>query len=290
MVSFKAVFIASVIGVSLTAAVLAQQAPEAAQTKPAAQTHPPAQAQPAPQPTAARGPDYVEEKGFKVRMFEIKYLDPIALARTVSALGSGFKGATVSTNPGFRMLTVRDFPENIAAMEEAIKRLDIPEAPRPDIEFHIHILIASDAGTGSDEVPAELNDAIRQMKATLKYKSYGLMTSSILRTKEGLGRVENSGVAQSNLFSVEKPQGNPIFYNYTIQQPPLDSRAPATIQISEFRFSMRFPVTLGVSNIQYENVGFFTPVSFREGEKIIVGTTTVGDKGLVVVLSAKLIK
>jgi len=104
--------------------------------------------------------------------------------------------------------------------------------------------------------------------------------------------VENSGVAQSNLVSVEKPQGNPIFYNYTIQQPPLDPRATAqpTIQISEFRFSMRFPVTLGVSNIQYENVGFFTPVSFREGEKIIVGTTTVGDKGLVVVLSAKLIK
>src|SRR2546425_11837577 len=100
MVSFKAVFIASVIGVLLTAPVLRQQAPDAAQTKPAAQTRPPAQAQPAPQPTAARGPDYVEEKGFKVRMFEVKYLDPIALARAVSALGSGFKGATVSTNPG----------------------------------------------------------------------------------------------------------------------------------------------------------------------------------------------
>lgn len=248
-------------------------------------------AQPATAP-AAKGPDYVEEKGFKGKTFDIKYRDPLSLLRAIQPLGSGFKGATMSSNQDFRTLTVRDFPENIATIEEAIKRLDTPESPRPDIEFHVHVLIASDAATGSSEFPAELTDVIKQMKATLKYKSYALMTSSIQRTKAGMSRVENNGVVESKLFSVERPQGNPIFYNWSLQQPTLDTRSSGgtTIQMNEFRFSMRVPIALGPSNIQYENVGFQTPVSLRDDEKIIVGTTTMGDKGLVVVVSAKLLK
>ncbi|HEY3137886.1 MAG TPA: secretin N-terminal domain-containing protein [Blastocatellia bacterium] len=293
MFSIKArIITAAFLGLSFAAEAFAQQAPEAAQTRQPAQTHTPAATQPAPQPSVAKEPEYVEEKGFKGRIFEIKYLDPTGLARVIQPLGSGFKGATISTSPGFRTLTVRDFPENIAAMEEAIKRLDVPEAPRADIEFHVHILIASDANIAADEVPAELNDVIKQLKATLKYKSYALMTSSILHAKERVGVVNSNGVAESKLFSLERPQGNPIFYQYTLGWPSQDSHSPGgtAIQLSEFRFSMRIPLALGTSNIQYENVGFQTPVSLREGEKVIVGTTTLGDKGLVVVLSAKLIK
>lgn len=245
-----------------------------------------------PQPAvAARGPDYVEEKGFKGRIFEIKYRDPMGIIRVIQPLGSGFKGATMSYNQEFRTLTVRDFPENIAAIEEAIKRLDVAEAPRPDIEFRVHVLIASDAPTSAGEVPAELSEVLKQMRATLKYKDYTLMTSAIQRTKEGLGRVENNGVVESKLFSLERPQGSPIFYNYIFLQPSLDSRTAGgpTIQINEFRFSMRIPLALG-NSIQYENVGFQTPVSLRDGEKVIVGTTTMGDKGLVVVVTARVLK
>jgi hypothetical protein len=42
--------------------------------------------------------------------------------------------------------------------------------------------------------------------------------------------------------------------------------------------------------IQYEHIGFNTPVSVREGEKVVVGTTSMGDKGLIVVLSAKVLR
>jgi hypothetical protein len=118
------------------------------------------------------------------------------------------------------------------------------------------------------------------------------MTSSIQRAKEGLGRVESNGVVESKLFSLsEKAQGNPIFYSYTLYQPSLDrTSGGSTIQMNEFRFSMRIPLALGNPNIQYENVGFQTPVSLRDGERVIVGTTTMADKGLVVVLSARVLK
>src|SRR5713226_8221597 len=110
---------------------------------------PTATAQPAP---TAKSPDYVEEKGFKGKIFEIKYRDPYGLLQVIRPLGSGFKGATISVEQAFKTLTVRDFPENIAAIEEAIKRLDMPEAPRSDIEFTIHVLIATNAEFISTDV------------------------------------------------------------------------------------------------------------------------------------------
>ena len=255
---------------------------------------PAATAQPAP---TAKSPDYVEEKGFKGKIFEIKYRDPYGLLQVIRPLGSGFKGATISVEQAFKTLTVRDFPENIAAIEEAINRLDKPEAPRPDIEFTIHILIATNAesiprdarGTFTD-FPPELSDVIKQLQSTLRYKSYGMMTSAIHRAKEGPSGVSNSGVAESVLFSNVPTPPNPIFYEYSLERISIDSATgTSTVQVGGFRFSMRVPLSLG-SNVQYQNVGFGSPVSLRQGEKVVVGSTTMGDKGLIVVVSAKVLK
>jgi hypothetical protein len=52
---------------------------------------------------------------------------------------------------------------------------------------------------------------------------------------------------------------------------------------------MRVPLNLGTS-VQYQNVGFRSPVGLRQAERVVVGSTTMGDKGLVVVVSAKVLK
>jgi len=59
--------------------------------------------------------------------------------------------------------------------------------------------------------------------------------------------------------------------------------------VGNFHFNMRVPVNIG-SVVQYQNVGFRSPVGMKPGEKVVVGSTTMGDKGLVVVVSAKLLK
>lgn len=245
---------------------------------------------PTPAAAAPKTTEYVQEKGFKGKIFEIKYRDPFGLLQVIRPLASGFKGATMSVERDYRTITVRDFPENIATIEEAIKRLDTPEAPRPDIEFSVHVLIASNSAGGSEDYPAELGDVVKQLKTALKYKSYALMTSGIHRAKEGPGGVGNSGVAESNLFSSVPTPPNPIFYEYSLESISIDSGSgAATVQIGGFRFNMRVPLNLG-SSVQYQNVGFRSPVGLRQGEKVVVGSTTMGDKGLVVVVSAKLLK
>lgn len=246
---------------------------------------------PQPAPAAApREPEYVQDKGFKSKVFEVKNRDPRELANVMRALGSGFRGAAISANDEFNTITVRDFPENLAVIEEAIKRLDSPMAPHPDIELHIHILVASNAANASNEHPAELNEVIKQLQGTLAYKSYTLMASAIQRAKES-GRVSgNSGVADPKLFNVDVPAGNLIFYDYALDSISIQAGAVGEnkMQVSNFIFNMKIPLNLG-NSIQYQSVGFRTPVSVREGEKVVVGTTTMGDKGLIVVLSARMI-
>jgi|GEM_PF-319334 len=248
------------------------------------------QATPTPSP---RGPEYVEEKGFKTKIIEIKYRDPNGVRQVIANLGSGFKGAVISSNNDFRTLTIRDFPENIAVIEEAVKRLDAPASAHPDIELHIHVIIASSTPTSTEELPAELTDVVKQLQGTLRYKSYGVMASSVHRASEGGQGVSNNGVAESKLFNVSTPGGNPIFYQYVLS--PLSVRdgvGGASIEIGRFQFSMRIPLNLGgaTTQIQYDNVGFNTPVTIRENEKVVVGTTTMGDKGLIVVVTAKILK
>src|SRR5215471_7158048 len=94
-------------------------------------------------PTPASSDNYVTNSGFKNRVFDVHNRTPEELVSVLKLLTSGFKGAQLSPNNEFRTITVRDFPENIAAVEEALKRLDKPEAPRPDIELRLHVLVAS---------------------------------------------------------------------------------------------------------------------------------------------------
>ncbi|MEK6302687.1 MAG: hypothetical protein AABO41_18400 [Acidobacteriota bacterium] len=242
----------------------------------------------APSQPAAKSPEYVEEKGFKGRVFEIKYRDPIGLLGVIRPLGSGFKGANFSVDREFKTLTVRDFPENIAAIEEALKRLDIAEGPRPAIEFSVHVLIATSSPGEAEDYPAELGDVVKQLKAALKYKSYTMMTSAIHRTKEGAG-VENSGVAESKLFAAVPTAPSPIFYDYQLGGISIETGSGSPVVQTDFRFNMRVPLNLGTS-VQYQNIGFRSPVSLRQGERVVVGSTTMGDKGLVVVVSTKVAK
>jgi hypothetical protein len=251
--------------------------------------------QPAPA-ASAQGDSYVSEKGFRSRVFEVKHRDPSNLMRVLAPLGSGFKGATMSSNQDFKTITVRDFPENIAAVEEAIRRLDAPEPARPGIEFHVHILVATNSPTFSppNAYPEELNAVIKQLQSTINYKFYHLMTTQVLRAKEqGLRTASVKGVSELTLRADTQASKNPIFYDFNFDNITLDAvtSTAAKIQVGQFGFTMRVPLIVGAQGqLQYENIGFSTPVNMREGEKVVVGTTSMENKGIVVVLTGSIMK
>src|SRR5262245_52523827 len=146
-------------------------------------------------------PIWIENTGFKGQIFDIKNRDPRELVQILKPLGSGFRGAMMQPNSEYRTLTVRDFPENIATIAEAIKRLDVqppPKPPRPtfpDIEVYAYILIASNGESEGNPPPAVLADVIKQLQMTLNYKSYQLLTSIVQRTRYENGSIDASGTA-----------------------------------------------------------------------------------------------
>ncbi len=226
--------------------------------------------------------------GLRNRVFELKHRDPESLVVVLRLLNS--HAGTMSFSNEYNTITVRDFPENIATIDEAIRRLDTPPPPAPGIEFHIHILIASNAAGSSGPLPAELNDVIKQLQNTLSYKNYYVMTSAVLRTKEGATGVENKGVADFKLVTESAARNSPIIYSYAARQIRIDGTGPNNfaIQIGRFNYTMRIPIETATGTINYESVGFETPVNMREGERVVVGTTTMQEKGLIVVLSARI--
>jgi hypothetical protein len=230
--------------------------------------------------------EFNENKSFKNKVFEVHNRNPREIAGAIQLLGSGFKGAGMSVNTDLHTITVRDFPENIASIEEAIKRLDRAEAS-PDISLNVAVLIGSKSPlTGAPPIPDDLAPVVKQLQSTLRYANYGLLTATMHRTKSGAG-IENSGVADPALVGIAVPQGRPIFYHYRLRQIGVGEQ---TVAIDGFAFSMRVPIELGKDNIQYQDVGFDTPVSIRQNEKVVIGTTTMGDKALVVVVTAKVEK
>ena len=256
---------------SATLAVVLMFVPASFAQQPAGNT-----TQPAP------ADNYVTERNFKSKVFDVKYRDPGSLANVLSRLTSGFKGAAISSSAEFKTITVRDFPENLATIEEAIKRLDTPAAARPDIELHMHVLLASNTGGSGVEVPAELKDVLAELRSTLNYKNYELAASVVQRLTETPRGLQGSGTAEvpsanSGMANLGMP------YEYYIGAVTLVQNATGSpsVQIGEFSFS---------ALTDKDHAKVTTALNLRDGEKVVVGTATIRSRALVVVLTMKLVK
>lgn len=238
----------------------------------------------APLATAQDKPtEYNTVREYRNKVFTIQHRDPGNLASAIKLLGSGFQGSGLSISNDLRTITVRDFPENIAAIEEALKRLDQPAAQTPDVELRVHILIGAKGPLPVTSVPDELSSVVTQLRSTLSYSHYGLMTTFVHRTKAGVG-IEGSGVAEGDLIGMTE---RPVFYSYKLRSISFGtSNDRPSVEIGNVEFSMRVPVEVGKDNIQYQSVGFETPVTLRQKEKVVIGTTSMRDKALIVVVTA----
>src|SRR5947209_11458857 len=120
----------------------------------------------------------VNLRDLKNKIFQVKNRDPHSLIDAVRLLGSGMGGTAMTVNSDLKTITVRDFPENIATIEEAIKRLDQPVAS-PDIEFRISVLIGSKSPLNAAPLPDDLAPVVKQLESTLRYAHYGLITAAV---------------------------------------------------------------------------------------------------------------
>ena len=216
----------------------------------------------------------------KTKMLEVHNRPARDIFAAVRGLKSSSPMADLSFNDEMHTITVRDYPENIATIEEAIARLDRPVPAPADIELKIYLLVGSKTPLSGPATPDDLAPVVKQLQAALRYSHYGLLAANLQHTRAGEG-IEGSGIAEQSL--VGGTTANPVFYNYRLQRISVDG---GTVTVENCNFGMRVPVTMQ-KGVQYENVGFKTPVTIQQNEKVVIGTTTMGDRAVIVVLMAK---
>jgi hypothetical protein len=225
----------------------------------------------------------VNSRELKGRVFEIKYRDPASLLNVIKPLGSASKDAMMSSSSEFKSISVRDYPENLAAIEEAIKRLDIPQSSYADIDLKIHVLIASKKDGVGNQLSADIKRATKQMEPALNYKSFYYVTTITHRLKDGAHEARGRGVVEL---------GTPLFkdgfsagYEFRIKDSFINSNpGSAVIKLKELVFA------IGSSKLPLGEAQIRTDVSAKNGEHVIVGTASLKDKALVLVLVPTIIK
>ncbi|WP_243295962.1 secretin N-terminal domain-containing protein [Geothrix mesophila] len=254
-------------------------------------TAPPAAAQPkAPEPD----PDPAMLRAMKSKVFEVKHRSPLWLANSLRALGSGVRGSRLdwTNDDGLRLLTVRDFPENLAAIEEAIKRLDAPTAIKktPNVELTLQILFASKAQAQGSGLPSNLDGVVKQLKDTLDYRSYTLGATVVQRVHPREQLME--GI---RMQSAVDPSGMGASAGKDTPELSIDCSLPRGIVLENtgsetfvFRIeSFRLNLMENRSDGRPAVAGMSTELSLKEGETVVVGTSVVKGRGLIVVLSAR---
>ncbi|MFN0109986.1 MAG: secretin N-terminal domain-containing protein [Blastocatellia bacterium] len=244
-------------------------------------------------PQAAKNePEYVDITGFKGKIIEVKNRSPQDLARIVAPLGSGFKGAKLIPNSQPSSITIRDFPENIATVEEALKRLDTPLPPkspepeppaRPDVEVYGYVLMASQGEDGNSNFPKAIEDVVKQLQINFNYKSYRLLTSIVQRARLE-GRVASNGIVSLADGSIS---GN---YDFNIGRIGSELRSGENSSLVLSNIDLKFNGHALPNGQPIGNARIATDVRIREGEKIVIGTASLRDKTLILVLTTKVLK
>jgi hypothetical protein len=227
---------------------------------------------------AERARQEEEQKDWQTRIFEIKYAEP----RYVRQALSMFR-ANLSPEPNSRIIGVRAPKEIMPAIEDAIKRLDVP-TPRRNAELTAYIVMASDQPeTGA--LPSSLQPVITELKKILTYKGFQLVDTLIARGGDGRDIMLQGVLPQFVATSTEKT-GYDLTGRLSIEN---DGKA-SVLRINNLRFTMRFPST---------PVGFPAPVGptlpltiatdveIPQGQQVVVGKATFVDKAFILVMSAK---
>jgi hypothetical protein len=249
------------------------------------------QGAPAPKTPQAAATSQTFNPAMKSRLFLVQYRPPSQMRGLLVPLTSGASGSDVEfvDRDGFRALSVRDFPENLAAIEDALKRLDVPEPARKQVEFHIHVLFASKQEGSGAGVPEELRDVLASLKATLSYRSYTPVAAFVQRGADGADAIEGGGQTEITVKGVkEESQALPVDISWGIYHFSLSAaRDAAALNFPKFELRA-WDIAGGAKRTCLASIE--TNLTMKDGEKVVVGTSMIRDKALIVVLTAKIVE
>lgn len=218
------------------------------------------------------------------KVFILKYADPVSVARLLSIFG-------VNRSPDFSLhaLAVSGSADVMPAVEDAIKRLDVPAAAAQNVELNVYYLIGGDADTTpGGAVPKELDSVVAQLKNSFAFKTYRLLDTLTLRTRTGTG-ADTSGSP-----GPVAPGGPAVSTQFRMRSASLSADS-STVRIDGLKAGVRMPIaatgsTPAAPQYQVMDLGVNADIDVKEGQKVVVGRLSVNkDQALFLVLTARIV-
>lgn len=167
-----------------------------------------------------------------------------------------------------------------------------------NLETQLFLIVASNQEVGDSKLPSSLDTVVKQLRASLPFKNYRLVSTLINRVKND-GRLQLNWVGAPMTSVSPALSTTPSFSHFNIRQVKLvrNSEGQQLIQMTGFSFGARIPIQMSAiaaggevkPTTSYEQTGLGTDISMREGEPVIVGTLNVGPSGdaIILVVSAR---
>ena len=216
------------------------------------------------------------------KIVPLKYADPFAMRQLLDVFG-----CCVTANQAFKAVTLSYPPDIMPAVEDAIRRFDVPAAAPKNIELTAYFLIASeDPAAAGTPTPPELDAVVKQLRSVFAYKGFAALDSQILRMGSGRGG-DLSGLAPMSGVP------HPAVTQLSVQSWSLAAGDKGdVVALEKLRANVRMAVAVGPSQWNQMNVGVSAErIDIPAGQKVVVGKSNMAGPGkaLVLVLSAKVL-
>lgn len=231
------------------------------------------------------------------KVVKIQYVDPEDLAKALSPFMPTAHGVAVA-NKGLKTLTLSGNVDVVAAMEQIVRQLDVAPTPPPsfkmpmpkDIETTAYLLVASDSAGPDQSMPAQIEPVLKQLRSTFSYKSYQLLDTIILRSRERMS------ASATGVVSLPGEPTRGVTYNFGYTIAGLEETGD-TVHFDRLSLNLNFlqgETTIGADGRPHptvQNAGFNTSLDLRIGQMAVVGKTNfeVGNNSLITVIAAKIV-
>jgi type II/III secretion system protein len=218
--------------------------------------------------TAVPPPAPPPELPHQQRVFMLKYADARHVADVLRVFGYG-----IQADRDMHVVAVSAPADAMSAIEDAVKRLDVPAAAPKDIDLVVYMIVASEQPSAGAALPSELQPVADELKRLFPYKSFRLLDSILLRTQPGNRASTRGTIAPGG-------DAKTMSYGFEVQ--------PSTVTDDPQGRLIRLDnLNLHVEGGDH-SAGIQTEITVREGQRVVVGKSNIGTGGsLILVVTAK---
>lgn len=175
------------------------------------------------------------------------------------------------------LVSLKDYPENVEKILAFIKKIDVKPA---DMVFTVQLILASAADDIKTDESLAADPLIKELRSFLKYRNFALLDTSIVRATDNKNSLVMLGTKEEEFGLHLQPvyvheEKNELIRLYVM-----------------LNWRVGFVKAEGGADTLFKKTLIESNLSLKPGERTVVGVSKMGggDKGLILIISGKVVK